>query len=177
MSPSSLALLHRFDVATHAFFLPAAAVAFLLWLATAYLFLNVRRDWQPIAKLPPAYLLTGAGFVSIVLYFVVAGSAIETLVLSAVRPILFSKVSGVTVNGQTIADPQTLVTDLRKLPNGSDHHSHPIKVFRVVLQTAKGPLTLDLERDSGDPTEYWVYDPDFRKCYLGKIHTGTLDAL
>jgi hypothetical protein len=177
MSSGSVALLHRFDAGLHALFLPAVALAVLLWITALFLFTTGKRDWRPFPGLPSAYALSVGSFAAIVLFFIVTESGIEWLVMRSVRPGLLSKINSVMVEGHPIEAPQMLVSDLRKIPNGSDHHSHRIRTFRVVLNTEKGVLTLLLERDSGDPGEYWVYDPEFRSCYLGKIHTEALDGL
>ena len=172
-----LTLLHGFDRVHQALFLPAVLVAVLLWFTAALIFLTGNRDWRPFRHLPSALRLAMGGFVAIILFFMMTGFGIEWLALASVRPILMSNVTAVTVDGHSIAHPQILVDDLRKLPNGSYHHTHPTTIFHVVLQTENGPLALDLSRDSGIPSEYWVSDPAFRSGMLGKIRTNALDGL
>jgi hypothetical protein len=83
----------------------------------------------------------------------------------------------VTVNGTLIDSNAPLVAALRKMHGASYHHSHGTTRYRVVLTTSFGLLPLDLDRDSEDPHEYWVFYPLFHITKLNDVAHAFTDAL
>lgn len=76
--------------------------------------------------------------------------------------------------------PTRLFVVLRDMHDTMGHHSHPTTRYRLFLTTSRGPLELQLCRDSQDPHEYWVFYPGFDSTKMndiGHVFTNALDGI
>ncbi len=94
-----------------------------------------------------------------------------------IRPKLFSNIGSVSVNGAMADDTNAIVRAVRETKGVSAHHSHPTTEYRVILDTSRGPLYLRLCRDSDNPSEYWVFYPDFHVTESNEVGRTFTDAL
>jgi hypothetical protein len=84
----------------------------------------------------------------------------------------------VRINGAVVTNPTEVVSALRMGATEMGHHSHPIRVLDVRVQSSRGVVDLVLGRDSGYSQEYWVFSKKYRCTSLnriGTIHTPIFD--
>jgi len=85
----------------------------------------------------------------------------------------------VVVNGRVVPDDTGLLQALKSTDRVLAHHSHPTKMIHVSVESNQMTMRLNLGRDSGDPQEYWVFDPEYRVTLMneiGRIRTKALDG-
>ena len=85
----------------------------------------------------------------------------------------------VAVDGRPAANPEQVLTVLRRVSAKPAHHSHPIAAISVVLRRDGVDTTLLVSRDSDNPREYWVDIP--RSLVepsdgLGRVETAAFDG-
>lgn len=100
--------------------------------------------------------------------------------LTEIAPRLSGQIESVSVNGTQIGNGDLLVEALRNMHGTVGHHSGPTTRYRVLLTTSIGALQLDMERDSQDPHEYWVFYPLFhlmKSNDVGHAFTNALDGM
>jgi hypothetical protein len=108
--------------------------------------------------------------------FMVGGSIEKTLKSEVTRFVRnISSGATVMVNGQTVRNPENVISEMAKLTKSDAHHSHPTIRIRVDLIDGNRRLTLELGRDSELPTEYWVFCPDYRFTKMNEIGRITTD--
>ena len=129
----------------------------------------------------PAFIVGLIIFVGVIgAEFAVYDFVIREALNDEIKPQLAGKIESVTVNGNPLDNSGPLITALREMHGTIGHHSHTTTRYRVVLTTSRGTLPLDLNRDSQDPHEYWVYYPSFHITKLkevGHAFTDTLDGM
>jgi len=111
--------------------------------------------------------------------FAIAG-VVKSAALEEIKPKLSSNIEAVTINEVEFDRGNGLIEDLRALRDAPAHHSHPTRGFRVILKTSRGPLALQLCRDSENPHEYWVFYPGFystKSNEVGRVFTAALDSI
>jgi len=84
----------------------------------------------------------------------------------------------VRINGTIVTNPTEVVSALRTVATEMGHHSHPIRILDMRIQSSRGVADLVFGRDSGYSQEYWVFSKKYRCTSLndiGKIHTPILD--
>lgn len=84
----------------------------------------------------------------------------------------------VYVNNHPARDPDKVISDVKSLAPQLGHHSHPTKRIRVEIRSEQGSLTLELDRDSGFPQQYWVFYPKYgitSNNEIGRITTPVFD--
>jgi len=85
----------------------------------------------------------------------------------------------VIINGKGADDPSDVISKLATLATAQAHHSHPTERIRIQVLGSDYSLTLELARDSGKPSEYWVFYPGYRHTRLnevGRITTNIFDS-
>ena len=117
-------------------------------------------------------------FIGIIALMFLVSSIIKREAQKEVMQLLTAEIKSVQVNGTAILYFQDFITELRNMDDSLSryHHTHPTRVFKVVLETTKGTLNLNLARDSGNPNEYWVFYPGYQSTTsndIGKILTLT----
>jgi len=170
---------HALDRADHSFIWPILIVIGLIcWVVGFLLALKAQRNRKPNVKIyyPPAYFTAVTIFLAVIFSGFVIGYFIKWAAFQEIEPRLFARVTAVTVDGKRLRDFTAFVASLREIHEPIGHHSHPTKLVRVNLTTASGPLKLNLERDSGVSSEYWVSNPSFYGGYVGRIETNALDG-
>jgi len=91
------------------------------------------------------------------------------------------KMSGdiaVRVNGELVANPKGVVSELKKVAPMVAHHSRTIKTIKVEILNTTYQLVLELGRDSDFPQEYWVFYPKHGWAFydeIGRINTDLFD--
>jgi len=119
-------------------------------------------------------------FMSIIGLDFAIDSYLESAAVQDIRPRLDADILSVTVNGTRVEKFGDVVAALRSIQHSEPHHSSPTTEYQILLATAKGPLKLQLCRDSQNPHEYWVYYPDPRPVTtneIGRVFTSALDGL
>lgn len=99
--------------------------------------------------------------------------------LVEIKSKLYSNIDAITINGTKLEDNNALLAALRGMRDTAAHHSSPTTIYRLVLDSANGPLELCLRRDSQDPHEYWIFYPDFYSTEInsvGRVFTDALDG-
>ena len=84
----------------------------------------------------------------------------------------------VCVNERPVADADRIISVLKTITPYWAHHSHPTKRIRVGVYTDRGNLILELRRDSGNPQEYWVFQPEYgvtSNNEIGRITSSVFD--
>jgi hypothetical protein len=84
-----------------------------------------------------------------------------------------------TVNGKVPQHPVQILGAIRLLHEVVGHHSHPTSAIHVVVTCRQGNIALQLQRDSDEPQEYWVFYPAYYSSAhneLGRIETALFDA-
>jgi hypothetical protein len=105
---------------------------------------------------------------------------IKSAALEEIRPKLTSNIEAVTVNGTLFDRSNGLIADLRAMHDSFGHHSHPTSGYQLILKTSRGPLLLQLCRDSQNPHEYWVFYLEFystKSNEVGRVFTDALDGI
>jgi hypothetical protein len=85
----------------------------------------------------------------------------------------------ISINGETVKNPENVVSVLKTLHSIFPHHSNPTKRITIRIYENSLKLTLILARDSGNLREYWVFYPKYRVTRyneIGRIRTPALDA-
>jgi len=95
----------------------------------------------------------------------------EALLRARVREVLATTSSALAVEaeGGQLRDPAPVVAAIRDIKRASAHHSSPARCAMVTLSAAPTILRLRLCQDSQDPTEYWVFYPEFRFSAMNEI--------
>jgi hypothetical protein len=111
--------------------------------------------------------------------------AISNFMTTSARDEVLKFISGlsghytVDVNLQRVDDADKIISALKGIAPVWAHHSHPTRKIRVDIQGGHGDLTLELGRDSGNPNEYWVFQPEYgvtSNNEIGRITTSVFDA-
>lgn len=151
-------------------------VALIVWVVAAVSM--VRNRMKPFPdKRPRGFAAAGMVFVGVIGAEFTLVAFVKHEAFREIDPQLYGKIESVTVNGIQIGNSGPLVTALRNMQGTIGHHSHPTKRYRVLLTTARGSLALDMERDSEDPEEYWVFYPYFHITRLNPLGHAFTDAL
>lgn len=119
-------------------------------------------------------------FLSIIAGEFASVSIIKSGAIDEIRSMLSEQVVSVSINGIQVGNPAILVSALKNMCNTPAHHSHPMNNYQLTVTTAKGALQLDLQRDSSNPNEYWVYYPKFfttQTNEVGRICTDAISAV
>jgi hypothetical protein len=85
----------------------------------------------------------------------------------------------VVVNGRVVPEDTGLLEALKSTGRVLAHHSHPTNMIHVRVEGNGREMRLNLGRDSSDPQEYWVFDPEYRVTSMneiGRIRTNALDG-
>ncbi len=85
----------------------------------------------------------------------------------------------VVVNGRVVPEDTGLLQALKSTARVLAHHSHPTKMIYVSVEGNGMKMRLNLGRDSGDPQEYWVFDPEYHVTSMneiGRIRTKAFDG-
>lgn len=95
----------------------------------------------------------------------------EALLRARVREVLGTTSSAVAVEAEDakLRDPAAVIAAIRNIKRASPHHSSPSRCATVTLSLAHSTLRLRLCQDSQDPTEYWVFYPEFRFSAMNEI--------
>jgi hypothetical protein len=138
-----------------------------------------RKPWaaRPISRMFVAGCIIFAGIIGS--EFALA-AYVKSAALNEIHPRLVADIELVTANDKQVDKPNNLIAALRSMHDTTAHHSHPIKGYRLFLKTSRGPLILQVCRDSDDPHEYWVFYPNFHSTTsndVGHIFTDALDNL
>jgi hypothetical protein len=169
-------LAHLLDNTVHPLQPFIVLAALIVWIVAAIQLVRNRMKTFP-EKLPRGFVAAGMVFLGIVGAEFALVAFVKYEALREIDPQLSGAIDSVTVNGTPIANVGPLVDALRKMHGTIGHHSHPTTRYHVVLITSRGSLPLDLERDSGDPHEYWVYYPVFHITRLNEVGHAFTDAL
>jgi hypothetical protein len=108
------------------------------------------------------------------------GGFLKSAALDEVKPKLTANIDAVTINGARFDETNELLAALRSMQDTMGHHSHPTRGYRLFLTTSRGPLELQLCRDSQDPHEYWVFYSGFYSTKMndiGHVFTNALDGI
>jgi hypothetical protein len=108
------------------------------------------------------------------------GGFLKSAALDEVKPKLTASIGAVTINGTRSDKTNELLVALGSMHDTLGHHSHPTTGYRLFLATSRGPLELQLCRDSQDPHEYWVFYPAFYSTSandIGHVFTNALDGI
>lgn len=84
----------------------------------------------------------------------------------------------VRINGEFVANPNKIVTELKKVVPFKAHHSRTTKKFHLEILNNDNKVVIRLERDADIPEEYWVFYPKYRwRLYdeTGRIKTDIFD--
>ena len=111
--------------------------------------------------------------------FAISG-VIKSAALEEIGPKLFGNIESMSVDETQFDGSNMLLTDLRAMHDAPAHHSHPTRGFQVRLKTDRGPLILQLCRDSENSREYWVFYPEFystKSNEVGRVFTNALDGI
>jgi hypothetical protein len=87
--------------------------------------------------------------------------------------------TSVLVDGKAPPNEDEIIAELKKLAPLRAHHSHPTRQISVEISSGSDRLVLSLGRDSGNPREYWVFDPNHRitrSNEVGRIVTTAFDS-
>jgi hypothetical protein len=135
------------------------------------------RNWR--RTISPRFAAGSLIFVAIIgIEFGIAG-VLRMAALEEIRPKLSADIESATVNGVHFDISDGFIADLRNIHGTFGHHSSPTANYRLFLQTSRGPLTLELRRDSQDMREYWVFYTEFNATKLndvGHVFTDALDS-
>lgn len=85
----------------------------------------------------------------------------------------------ILIDGKAAPNEEQIIAELKKLAPLPAHHSHPTRQISVEISTGPDRLILSLSRDSGNPREYWVFDPKHlitRNNEVGRIVTTAFDS-
>jgi hypothetical protein len=85
----------------------------------------------------------------------------------------------VSINRDAVQNSREVLSVLRTLDGLPAHHSNPTKRIDIEISDHAPRLVLSLARDSGDPSEYWVFWPKYRitaNNEIGRIKTPLFDA-
>ena len=107
----------------------------------------------------------------------VSQSLAQESVLDTLR-LCSSSNSTVHIDGREVANPAEVLNTLKQVHDLPAHHSSPTKTFTVDIHGPKH-LILALSRDSGNPSEYWVFYPKYwitRHNEIGRIITPIFDG-
>jgi len=138
--------------------------------------------WKTGRKTPLAWKIFGifaivCFVVPIQASFMVGGSMEKTLRAEVIRFLgNISSEATVMVNGQTVQNPQDVISEVAKLTKLDAHHSHPTIRIHVDIINEDRRLRLELGRDSELPTEYWIFCPDYRFTKMNEIGRITTDV-
>lgn len=105
---------------------------------------------------------------------------VKSAALDEVNPKLTDNIEALTINGTRLDKTDELLVDLRSMRGTVGHHSHPTIGYRLNLSSSRGPLELQLCRDSQDPHEYWVFYAGFYSTKMndiGHVFTNALDGI
>jgi hypothetical protein len=116
-------------------------------------------------------------FLSIVAGEFASVTIIKSGAIDEIRSILSEQVVSVSINGGQISNPAILVSALKNMCNTPAHHSHPTKNYQLTVNTMRGTLQLDLQKDSANPNEYWVYYPKFLTTQTNEVGRICTDAI
>jgi len=172
---------HLVDRITH-FLHPVLVVAAIgFWILALIGEVRRRRGRQSNESkysLPPGLLLfVGfSGFVGIIGFEFATAAFVKSAALREIQPILAERPLSVLVNGRPTAHSAELTDALRTISDPTRHHSHPTESFQVQIVTARNSLTLELERDSQDAREFWVFYPGFNMIEVGHAFTDVFPA-
>jgi hypothetical protein len=107
-------------------------------------------------------------------------AVLKSAALDEISPKLSADIEAVTVNGAPFDKTRDLIAALRDMHTTMGHHSHPVASYRLFLRTSRGPLVLQLCRDSEDLHEYWVFYPEFystKSNDVAHVFTAALDGM
>jgi hypothetical protein len=119
-------------------------------------------------------------FVIPILIAIAAATAASAIAQQEARSFLHDSAGDtkVWIDGQLIAQKDEVLTALRGLSSRMGHHSHPTGRIRVEMLNSKGYLVLELARDSENPREYWVFNPQqgiTSSNEIGRVITSAFD--
>jgi hypothetical protein len=128
----------------------------------------------------PLPTLSISFFVIPILIAIAAATAASAIAQQETRSFLNDSAGDtkVWINGEQIAQKDEVLTALRGLSSRASHHSHPTSRIRVEMLNSKGYLVLELGRDSGNPREYWVFNPQMgitSSNEIGRVTTSAFD--
>ncbi len=116
-------------------------------------------------------------FLSIIACEFASVSIIKSGAIGEIRSMLSEQVVSVSINGSQVSNPAILVSALKNMCNTPAHHSHPTNNYQLTVNTVKGALQLDLQKDSVNSNEYWVYYPKFFTTQTNDIGRICTDAI
>jgi hypothetical protein len=128
-------------------------------------------------RFPRSFVAAAIVFTSIIGLEFALVDFVKREALTEIAPRLSNQIESVSVNGARIGKSDLLVEALRNMHGTIGHHSHPTASYQVLLTTSRGSLQLDLERDSQDPHEYWVFYAPFHITRLNDVGHAFTDAL
>jgi hypothetical protein len=156
--------------------------------ALPFLLVNWIRYWKArsatgsdVARIPAKFPIKSVIFF---LLPMLIGSAIANFMTTSARGealTFIAKLSGrytVDVNERPVANADEIVSALKEIAPYWAHHTAPTKTIRVDIHSDRGDLTLELRRDSGNPREYWVFQPKHGVTLnneIGRITTSVFD--
>lgn len=85
----------------------------------------------------------------------------------------------VLINGKPTSQSDKVINLLKNMYPNPGQHSHPTKIIKVEIQSEKGSLQLELQRDSVTKQEYWVYYPQQSgqlSTKIGGVTTSQFDG-
>jgi len=141
-----------------------------------------RRAASPVErrKHQVRFFIAMAIFAGSILFEFLLTHLVVTAARDELRAHLSQEISDVEVDGKPISEAPALVATLRDMDQSAlrAHHSHPTTRLHLNFRSRQGDFSLSLGRDSGNPREYWVFDPDYKMSStndLGRIVTPQLD--
>jgi hypothetical protein len=126
------------------------------------------------------FIASALVFVGIIGGEFAVATIIKLAALNEIRPKLSADVEAVSLDNVPFERTDGLVTALRNMHDTMGHHSHPTTRDRLLVKTSRGPLGLELRRDSQDVHEYWVFYPEFNSTKMndvGHVFTDALDGV
>jgi hypothetical protein len=168
------------DIIAGASFVTAiVALPFLIWKWSIYL-TRRRVSYPSLRDQVPIPLTAVLFFIVPILVAMAAADTSQHIAHDQILDQLAALKDGyhISINGRAAENPSEVLAALKKLDWLPAHHSSPTKSISVQISDGSS-VTLQLARDSGNPSEYWVFDPKHyitRHNEIGRIITPLFDA-